>query len=120
MESPLLDKTRWVSENQSASALRDLYPVSPGHTLIVPKRFVSSILELSDQELLDCWHLLKDETERLRASLHPDGFNVGVNIGEAAGQTIEQAHIHLIPRFRGDVESPRGGVRGVVPGKAGY
>lgn len=120
MKSPLLDESAWVSENECAAALRDLFPVSPGHTLIVPKRAVSSVFELSEKEVLDCWRLLKAESERLGADLSPDGFNIGINVGEAAGQTIEQAHIHLIPRFRGDVPSPRGGVRGVIPTKASY
>lgn len=120
MKSPLLDERNWVDENESAGALRDRFPVSPGHTLVVPKRPVSSVFDLSDKEILDCWRLLKLEAEKLRSSLSPDGFNIGVNVGAAAGQTVEQAHIHLIPRFRGDVESPRGGVRGVVPGKANY
>jgi diadenosine tetraphosphate (Ap4A) HIT family hydrolase len=120
MKSPLLDRSAWINENDSAAALRDEFPVSPGHTLIVPKRSVSSVFELSEMELLDCWRLLKVESERLRAALSPDGFNIGINIGEAAGQTIDQAHIHLIPRYRGDVPMPRGGVRGVIPGKAKY
>lgn len=120
MKSPLLDQSAWVNENESAAALRDAFPVSPGHTLIVPKRSVSSVFDLSDKELLDCWRLLRAESERLLSSLSPEGFNIGINVGEAAGQTIEQAHIHLIPRFRGDVPSPRGGVRGVIPKKASY
>jgi diadenosine tetraphosphate (Ap4A) HIT family hydrolase len=81
---------------------------------------VASLFDLSDEEVLDCWRLLKEEQEHLEAEFSPDGFNVGVNIGEAAGQTVAHVHIHLIPRYRGDVPSPRGGVRGVIPGKASY
>jgi len=119
-DSPFLDETRWINQNDSAVALRDCFPVSRGHTLIVPRRVVASLFDLSDEEVLDCWRLLKEEQEHLEAEFSPDGFNVGVNIGEAAGQTVAHVHIHLIPRYRGDVPSPRGGVRGVIPGKASY
>ncbi len=115
-----MDKARWVNENRSAAALRDEFPVSPGHTLIIPKRVVSSLFDLSDEEMLDCWHLLNVERARLETEFSPDGFNIGVNIGNAAGQTVPHAHIHLIPRYEGDTPSPRGGVRGVIPGKANY
>jgi len=115
-----LDRTRWVNENDSAVAIRDLFPVSRGHTLVVPKRVVSSLFDLSEQEVLDCWRLLKEERQRLESEFSPDGFNIGMNVGEAAGQTVPHAHIHLIPRYAGDVPSPRGGVRGVIPGKASY
>ncbi|MGD0947873.1 MAG: HIT family protein [Candidatus Binatia bacterium] len=118
--SPFLDRTRWVNENDSAVAIRDLFPVSRGHTLVVPKRVVSSLFDLSEQEVLDCWRLLKEERQRLESEFSPDGFNIGMNVGEAAGQTVPHAHIHLIPRYAGDVPSPRGGVRGVIPGKASY
>ncbi len=119
-KSNFLNRSRWINENQDAVAIRDEYPVSPGHTLIVPKKVVSSIFDLSDTELLSCWWLLKAERSRLQAELSPDGFNIGVNVGEAAGQTVSRAHIHLIPRFKGDHPSPRGGVRCVIQGKARY
>jgi len=119
-DSPFLDQSKWISENNFAAALRDSFPVSPGHTLIVPKRLVSSVFELDTDEILGCWRLLEAERDRLSAEFQPDGFNVGVNVGEAAGQTIQHAHIHLIPRYRGDHPSPRGGVRAVVLGKADY
>ena len=119
-DSPFLDRRRWINENDSAVALRDLFPVSQGHTLIVPKRIVSSPFELSEQEMLDCWRLLQEERERLKSEFSPDGFNIGINVGEAAGQTVPHVHIHLIPRYEGDVPFPRGGVRGIIPGKANY
>lgn len=118
--SPFLDETRWVSENERAAALRDGFPISEGHTLIVPKREVSSIFDLDEEEVLACWRLLLEEKERLQLKLKPDGFNIGVNIGAAAGQTVFHAHIHLIPRYEGDHPHPRGGVRAVIPGKASY
>lgn len=119
-ESPFLDPSRWINQNGYAAALRDIYPVSPGHTLIVPKRLVGSVFELSPPEVAGCWDLLKAEQKRLVEEFKPDGFNIGVNIGEAAGQTIWQAHFHLIPRYLGDHSAPRGGVRAVIPGKADY
>lgn len=119
-ESPFLDRARWINQNRSAAALRDEFPVSPGHTLIIPKRVVSSLFDLSDEEILDCWNLLNAERARLETEFSPNGFNIGANIGKAAGQTVPHAHIHLIPRYDGDTPSPRGGVRGVIPGKASY
>lgn len=119
-ESPFLNQQLWISENESAFALRDQYPVSRGHTLIVPKRAVSSLFELTEKEIADCWRLLHAEKEKLQREFSPDGFNIGVNIGAAAGQTIFHAHIHLMPRYQGDNPNPRGGVRAVVPGKADY
>jgi diadenosine tetraphosphate (Ap4A) HIT family hydrolase len=119
-ESPFLNPKIWVSENNSAFALRDRYPVSKGHTLIVPKRAVASFFELTEQEIVDCWRLLEREKKKLKDELSPDGFNVGINDGAAAGQTVFHAHMHLIPRYRGDCPNPRGGVRAVIPGKADY
>jgi len=118
--SPFLDRSRWISQNEFAAALRDEYPVTKGHTLIVPRRVVPSLFSLSEREIIACWELLMKEKERLDKELSPDGYNIGVNIGSAAGQTITHAHIHLIPRFDGDHPSPRGGVRAVIPEKASY
>lgn len=119
-ESPFLNKQLWVSENESAFALPDSYPVTKGHTLIVPKRTVLSIFELTEREILDCWRLLAAEKKRLETALQPDGFNVGVNVGSCAGQTVPHAHIHLIPRYYGDNPNPRGGIRAVIPHRADY
>lgn len=119
-ESPFLNKQLWINENDSAFALPDSYPVTEGHTLIVPKRAVVSIFELTEKEILDCWRLLIAEKNRLEAALQPDGFNVGVNVGQHAGQTVPHAHIHLIPRYRGDNPNPRGGIRAVIPDRADY
>lgn len=107
-----------IDQNAFAFAVRDGFPVSAGHTLIIPRRHVRSIFELAADELADCWALLARQRELLASTC--DGFNVGVNDGAAAGQTIGRAHIHLIPRRHGDVAAPRGGVRGVIPGKANY
>jgi diadenosine tetraphosphate (Ap4A) HIT family hydrolase len=119
-QSPFFDRQFWINENDSAFVLRDRYPVSKGHTLVVPKRAVTSFFELTEREIVDCWRLLELEKKKLEDELSPDGFNIGINDGEAAGQTILHAHMHLIPRYRGDCPNPRGGVRGVIPGKADY
>jgi diadenosine tetraphosphate (Ap4A) HIT family hydrolase len=118
--SPFLDSSSWINSNERAIALRDAFPVAPGHTLIVPKRVVASLFDLSEDELLDCWRLLRAERRRLETEMQCDGFNIGVNVGDAAGQTVPHAHIHLIPRWQGDHPKPRGGIRAVIPGKADY
>ena len=98
----------------------DQYPVSEGHCLIIPKRHVNSIDELSDVELKDLYTVLHQTKILLIETYLPDGFNIGINEGEAAGQTVSHLHIHLIPRYEGDVVCPRGGVRGVIPDKKNY
>ena len=108
------------SENQYAIAILDGYPVSAGHTLVIPKRHVFEITDLDDAEYQSCWSLVRAVMKGVRADLHPDGFNIGVNCGEAAGQTVNHAHIHIIPRYAGDTPNPRGGVRHVIPGKGDY
>jgi len=107
-------------ENEVALAVFDGFPVAEGHTLVVPKRHVASLFDLSDDEQAALWRLVSSVRAKLVAGLKPDGFNVGVNDGVAAGQTVMHAHIHVIPRRSGDVADPRGGVRWVVPGKAAY
>jgi ATP adenylyltransferase len=99
----------------SAFAIYDKYPVSPGHILIIPYRHEASWFELSPPEQQDCWQLVNQCREIILKSHSPDGFNIGININEAAGQSIFHVHIHLIPRYKGDVENPFGGVRGVIP-----
>lgn len=98
----------------------DGYPVSEGHCLIIPKRHVGSIDDLTDVELKDLYTVLHQTKILIRETYLPDGFNIGINEGEAAGQTVPHLHIHLIPRYEGDVECPRGGVRGVIPSKCNY
>ena len=108
-----------VSTDLSAAFL-DGFPVSPGHCLIVPRRHVSSLFEMSDVEQHDLFSLLPAVRRLLDDRYHPAGYNIGMNIGEAAGQTIGHAHLHLIPRYIGDVEDPRGGVRLIFPASARY
>ena len=101
-------------------SILDQYPVSEGHCLIIPKRHVNSIDELSDVELKDLYTVLHQTKTLLIETYLPDGFNIGINEGEAAGQTVPHLHVHLIPRYEGDVVCPRGGVRGVIPSKKEY
>jgi diadenosine tetraphosphate (Ap4A) HIT family hydrolase len=115
-----LPSERILLENELAFAFRDGYPVSEGHTLIVPRRHVASFFETSEQEQAAILDLLRRARAELDESLHPTGYNVGINDGTAAGQTVMHVHVHLIPRYAGDREDPRGGVRWVIPGKADY
>jgi diadenosine tetraphosphate (Ap4A) HIT family hydrolase len=102
--------------NALAFATRDAAPVSPGHTLVVPRRHCESPFELTPDEALACFALLRDVRAELMASGRPpDGFNVGVNVGAAGGQSVPHVHVHVIPRYRGDVAEPRGGIRNILP-----
>jgi ATP adenylyltransferase len=112
---------RVTIEDELAYVLRDAFPVTEGHSLIVPKRHVSSYFELGQAEVNACTRLLNHQQDVIRKEDGAiNGFNVGINIEEAAGQTIMHCHIHLIPRRQGDVPDPVGGVRNVIPGKANY
>lgn len=101
-----------------AFSARDTYPASPGHTLVIPRRHVASFFDLTDEEVAACMALIKEEKSRIDEEFKPDGYNIGVNVGPAAGQSIFHVHIHIIPRYKGDVENPQGGVRHVT--KSGY
>lgn len=109
-----------VGGNAFHSLIRDRFPVSPGHSLIIPKRHVASLFELTAVEFSALHELLHLAREQLDAQYQPAGYNVGVNVGAAAGQTVFHLHVHVIPRYAGDCEDPRGGVRWVLPGKAVY
>ena len=98
----------------------DGYPVSVGHSLVVPKRHINSLGELTNCESKEMYELINQRIEELKQAHNPDGFNIGINLGESAGQTISHLHIHIIPRYVGDVYNPRGGVRGVIPDKQNY
>lgn len=116
-----LPTERIITRNELAVVIRDGYPVTPLHSLIIPKRHVRNFFELGTSEMKACNLLLQDtKTAIEKEDGNVDGFNVGVNIGEVAGQTVMHCHIHLIPRRRGDTQNPRGGVRGVVPGMMAY
>ena len=116
--NPDLDRV-WF-ENEIGTVLWDAFPVSSGHSLVVPKRHFASIYELPQEDQAALWKLVAEARQQLQDELHPDGFNIGLNDGRAAGQTILHAHIHIIPRYEGDSADPRGGVRWVFPDKARY
>jgi diadenosine tetraphosphate (Ap4A) HIT family hydrolase len=101
-------------------AVRDRYPVSPGHALVITRRHVASYFEATAQEKAELWEGVEWVRRWLEASLGPAGYNVGFNCGAAAGQTIDHLHIHVIPRYPGDVPDPRGGLRHVIPGRGYY
>jgi diadenosine tetraphosphate (Ap4A) HIT family hydrolase len=115
-----LPAERILASNFHGVLVRDGYPVSPGHTLVIPRRHLDSFFDLTADERDALMQLLADAKAALDAELAPDGYNVGINDGAAAGQTVPHLHIHLIPRFAGDREDPRGGVRWVIPEKAPY
>jgi diadenosine tetraphosphate (Ap4A) HIT family hydrolase len=107
-------------ENDVAVAFLDAFPVAEGHMLVAPKRHLASLFDLSGEEQAALWRLVALVRAKLMDEIKPDGFNVGVNDGLAAGQTVMHAHVHVIPRRKGDVADPRGGVRWVMPSKASY
>ena len=121
--SPFLigEETReMLVETATVFSFYDKFPVSEGHSLVVPKRLVSNYFDLSLKEQTACWIVVNKVKSILQEKYNPDGFNVGININEEAGQTIWHCHIHIIPRYKGDVENPRGGIRGVILNKKEY
>lgn len=115
-----LEPKEQVGELASCFAFRDKFPVSKGHTLVIPKRKVANYFDLSFREQSACWFLVNLIKTDLHKQFNPDGFTIGINVNEAAGQSVFHCHIHIIPRYKGDVEHPRGGVRGVIDGKREY
>jgi diadenosine tetraphosphate (Ap4A) HIT family hydrolase len=115
-----LPSERIVDQNDLAMVIRDGFPVSPGHTLVIPKRHVGSFFELDPEEVQSMLALLKAAKVVIDEELKPDSYNIGINDGPQAGQTVPHVHMHLIPRYQGDVEDPRGGVRWLLPAKADY
>ena len=111
---------RIIASDEFAVVMRDSYPVSPDHTLILPRRHVGSYFDASAAERESLLRLLDQAKAVLDAEFHPHGYNIGINDGAAAGQTVPHLHLHLIPRYAGDSADPRGGVRWVLPGKAQY
>ncbi len=109
-----------ILESAQSYSIFDKFPVNPGHALIIPKRHVTEYFELSFKEQSSCLFILNEVKKIIQNQFNPEGINVGINIGEKAGQTISHAHIHLIPRYQGDVDDPRGGVRGVIPKRRLY
>ena len=114
------EKSRFIHENDHVFSIYDGYPVSKGHVLIISKRHVPNYFELDHQEKKALDEEITYIHKILNALHHPNGYNIGINNGIASGQTIFHLHVHIIPRYNGDVDDPRGGVRGVIPDKQKY
>lgn len=119
-DCPFCHPSAAVLQNALAFALLDTSPVTPGHMLLIPRRHVADWFETMPEERRDLLALADEARAWLVREHRPDGFNLEVNVGEAAGQTVFHVHLHLIPRFKGDVPDPRGGVRGVIPARQNY
>lgn len=117
---PFCNSVDPLLENQYCQAFFDQHPVSKGHLLLIPKAHHETYFELTLEEKAALADLIEEGKKYLDATFAPDGYNIGANCGEAAGQTISHCHIHLIPRYHGDMEDPSGGVRGVIPDKQKY
>ena len=115
-----LPPERIIDSNDLALVIRDGYPVTPGHTLVIPKRHIGSWFEITQAEQQALLDLLAKAKAVLVTEFKPDGYNIGINDGPTAGQTVPHLHMHLIPRYKGDQEDPRGGVRWIIPEKAKY
>ena len=115
-----LAQERIFLETEATLVFLDAYPVTEGHALVIPKRHVASIFDLPSEELAAIWSQVATVRKLLAEKYSPDAFNIGVNDGAAAGQTVPHAHIHVIPRRKGDAPDPRGGIRWIIPGKAKY
>jgi len=109
-----------ILANSLAYVLPDRHPVTPGHLLLIPRRHEPDFLAATSAELAALWELVIEAKALLQRERRPDGYNLGVNVGQAAGQTIAHAHLHLIPRYLGDTADPSGGVRGVIPDRQHY
>lgn len=105
-----------ITDTSRFYAKWDGFPLSRGHALVIPKRHVVSLFELTTDEVAEAYGLLAHVRALVGRAHQPDGYNVGVNDGRAAGRTVDHLHVHLIPRYSGDVSDPRGGVRNILPG----
>lgn len=115
-----IEKRDYESENELAIIRFDDFPVNGGHLEVIPKRHVKDWWETTLEEKIAIFNLLDEAKKMLDERYNPDGYNIGMNLGEKAGQSVMHLHVHLIPRYEGDVENPRGGVRGIIPGKQKY
>ena len=105
------NKSEIIVENKLAFAIMDKFPVNEGHTLIIPKRHFPNLFEATEEEVKAIYSLMHEVKEMLDIQYEPSGYNIGVNVGYYAGQTVMHLHVHLIPRYKGDVDNPRGGIR---------
>ena len=113
-------KADLIHEGELAFISLDKHPVSPGHALIAPKRHVPNYFDCSKQEITELWDLVHLAKQIIEKDHNPDSYNIGINVSKAAGQSVPHTHIHLIPRYKGDVADPRGGIRSVIPEKRTY
>jgi len=120
MTCPFCDHSNSFLESNLAVARVDNFPVSPGHALVTTRRHISSYFETTPEEVKELWQLVDKVKRYLDIKHRPTGYNVGINVGSDAGQTVMHMHIHVIPRYKGDMEDPRGGVRGVIPNRQKY
>ena len=116
----VLDPARILAEDELTVVYKDGFPVSPGHTVIIPRRHFPTLFEATQEERLALLAALDRAKLILDERHHPDGYNIGINQGPAGGQSVPHLHIHVIPRYLGDKEDPRGGVRWILPNKAKY
>jgi len=115
-----IDKHRVTASDELTITVLDKYPISPGHTLIIPRRHCRTFFDATNNEQAALINAVNWAKEELDKEYSPDGYNIGINNGVAAGQTVGHLHIHLIPRYEGDVQEPKGGVRWIFPDKADY
>ena len=121
MTSSIFYKFKKIDENEFFFAVRDGYPVTPLHTLIIPKRHILSFFELNEIEQGELFSFLEKQKKSIvNEDPSVSAFNIGINDGPDAGRSVDHLHIHLIPRRKGDMDNPRGGVRGVIPEKQKY
>lgn len=119
-DCPFCTPTQVLLDRPLAYALADRYPVAPGHLLIVVRRHVADFFATTPAEQQALFALLREAREFVDARHAPQGYNIGINVGATAGQTVPHVHVHLIPRYEGDVPDPRGGVRAVIPHRQRY
>ena len=114
------EKRYIMTENDLFYAKLDENPVSKGHAMVIPNEHIVSFFDLPDNTLISLFDFIKKVKSIIQSEHNPDAFNIGINDGAEAGRTIDHLHIHIIPRYKGDVENPRGGVRHIIPGKGNY
>ena len=114
------EPNKYILENELALGRFDDFPVNPGHIEFITKRHIATIFDATEEEKLAIFDLIDRAKKMIDEQYHPDGYNIGINCGESAGQSVMHLHVHLIPRYKGDVKNPRGGIRGIIPEKQNY
>lgn len=115
-----ISKDKILHKDEHFFIIKDSFAVSPGHLLIISNKLHKDYFELSNEEKINLYKTINTAKAIIENEYNPDGYNIGMNCGEASGQTIFHFHCHIIPRYKGDIENPRGGVRGVIPNKMNY